>query len=161
MAKCSMTRVPALAPHLLSVMQIGIKTKGRIKQNVYNRTCQCHQMLSHVLTVPKPGCFKPGCLQFLRGSALLRSFAPFCGLLCSFADLRLRSFARICAHLRVSANDRVQNDRVWELQNVLRSASQSFVTRSTHYFHHHSCHKTCGVCRRLLSCQPIPPNFRG
>ena len=26
-------------------------------------------------------CFKPGCLQFLRRSALLRSFAPFCALL--------------------------------------------------------------------------------
>ena len=38
------------------------------------------------LGVPKPGCFKPGCLQFLRGSALLRSFA----------DLRLRSLALIC-----------------------------------------------------------------
>ena len=29
-----------------------------------------------LLAVPRPGCFKPGCLQFLRGSALLRSFAP-------------------------------------------------------------------------------------
>ena len=26
------------------------------------------------LGVPKPGCFKPGHLQFLRASALLRSF---------------------------------------------------------------------------------------
>ena len=49
---------------------------------------------------PKPGCFKPGNLQFLRGSALLRSSATFCALLRSFADLRLRSFARICALLR-------------------------------------------------------------
>ena len=43
--------------------------------------------------VPKPGCFKTGCLQFLGGSALLRpfagSFAPFCGL----------AFALFCAHL--------------------------------------------------------------
>ena len=36
-----------------------------------------------VSTVPKPGCFKPGCLQFSRRSALLhvlflRPFAPFC-----------------------------------------------------------------------------------
>ena len=29
--------------------------------------------------------------------APLRSFAPFCALLCSFADLCLRSLARICA----------------------------------------------------------------
>ena len=70
------------------------------------------------LGVPKPGCFKPGCLQFLRGSVLLRSFAPFCAL-CAFlrtfvcALLRtfvcalLRSFALFCAHLRASASDRV------------------------------------------------------
>ena len=32
-----------------------------------------------------------------------RSFAPFCALLRSFADLRLHLFAIICAHLRVSA----------------------------------------------------------
>ena len=39
-----------------------------------------------------------------------RSFAPFCALLRSFADLRLRSCAFICAlcaHLRVSASVRV------------------------------------------------------
>ena len=29
------------------------------------------------LGVPKPGCFKPGCLQILRGGALVRSFALF------------------------------------------------------------------------------------
>ena len=46
------------------------------------------------------GCFKPGGVQFVRGSALLRSFAPFCALLCSFADLRLRSLVLICALLR-------------------------------------------------------------
>ena len=45
----------------------------------------------------KLGVPKPGCLQFLRRSALLHSFAPFCALLRSFADLRLRSFALICA----------------------------------------------------------------
>ena len=45
------------------------------------------------LGVPKPGCFKPGCLQILRKDALLRSFA----------DLRLRSFAVICALLRAFA----------------------------------------------------------
>ena len=81
---------------------------------------------SALLGVPKPGCFKPGGLQFLRGSALLRPFALICALLrtciCalsrSFADLRLRSFALFCAHLRVSASDRVWNDRVWELQSL-------------------------------------------
>ena len=50
-------------------------------------------------------CFKPGCLQFLRGSALSRSFA-----LC-YAFLRictlLRSLALFCAHLRASASDSV------------------------------------------------------
>ena len=44
------------------------------------------------LGVPKPGCFKPGCLQFLRGSALLRPFGLFCAL--------LRPFALFCALLR-------------------------------------------------------------
>ena len=55
------------------------------------------------LGVPKPGCFKPGCLQFFCGNALLRSFAPFCALLRSFVDLRLRSFAHICVFLRPTA----------------------------------------------------------
>ena len=50
-----------------------------------------------ILGFPKPGCFKRGCLQFSRGSALLR---PFCALLHSFADLRLRSFALSCVFLR-------------------------------------------------------------
>ena len=40
--------------------------------------------------VPKPGCFETGCVQFLRGSALLRSFA----------DLRLRSIARRRANVQ-------------------------------------------------------------
>ena len=43
---------------------------------------------------------KPGFLQILRGSALLRSFAAF------FAQLR-SLLTCICAHLRVSASDRV------------------------------------------------------
>ena len=37
-----------------------------------------HPHTFSLLGVPKPGCFKPGCLQFLRSSAHLRSFAPFC-----------------------------------------------------------------------------------
>ena len=52
------------------------------------------------LGVPKLGCFKPGCLQFLRGSAPLHSFTPFCALLRSFAYLHLHSFELICALLR-------------------------------------------------------------
>ena len=53
-----------------------------------------------MLGVPKPGCLKPGCLQFLR--ALLRSFELFCALLRSFALICafLRSFALFCAHFR-------------------------------------------------------------
>ena len=45
--------------------------------------------------------FTFGCLQLLRGSGLLRSFAPFlhCALLRSIADLCLHSFAPICALL--------------------------------------------------------------
>ena len=46
-----------------------------------------------------------------------RSFAPFCPLLRSFSDLRLRSFALFW---RVSASGCVQNDRVWELQTLVR-----------------------------------------
>ena len=48
------------------------------------------------LRVPKSGCFKPGCLQTLRRSALLCSFAHFCALVRSFADLCLRSIADLC-----------------------------------------------------------------
>ena len=50
--------------------------------------------------VPKPGFFKPGCLQILRGSDLLRPFALFCALLRTCV-------CTLCAHLRVSTNDRV------------------------------------------------------
>ena len=56
-----------------------------------------------LLGVPKPGCFEPGCLQFSRGSALLRSFASFCALLRSSANFRLRSFALICVFLHPTA----------------------------------------------------------
>ena len=64
------------------------------------------------LDVPKPGCFKPGCLQFLRRSAILRSFALFCALLHPFTLFcalflpfalfcaLLRSFGPFCALLR-------------------------------------------------------------
>ena len=53
--------------------------------------------------VPKPGCFKPRSLQFLRGSALLCSFAPFCALLRTCTCAFLRSCARICVFLRPAA----------------------------------------------------------
>ena len=53
--------------------------------------------------VPKPGSSKPDCLQFLRGSALLRSFAPFCGLAFALLYAHLRSFALICVFLRPTA----------------------------------------------------------
>ena len=56
--------------------------------------------------------FQTGCLQFLRGCALLR----FCALLWTCVCALLCSFALFCAHLRVSASDRVLNDHVWELQ---------------------------------------------
>ena len=54
------------------------------------------------LGVPKPGCFKPGCLQYLLLCALLRPFVPFCALLRTCVCVLLRSFAFFCAHLRVS-----------------------------------------------------------
>ena len=66
------------------------------------------------LGVPKPGCFKPGCIQFLCGSAqslfcaLLRSFALFCGL--AFT-LFFAKFAFFSAHLRVSASDSLRLER--------------------------------------------------
>ena len=66
-----------------------------------------------ILGVPKPGCLKSVCLQFLHRSGLLRSFTPFCALFKSFALFcglafalfcaRLRSFARICVFLRTTA----------------------------------------------------------
>ena len=46
--------------------------------------------------------------------ALLRSFASFRRLAFALFCARLRSFE--CVHLRVSASDRVYNDRVRELQ---------------------------------------------
>ena len=61
-------------------------------------SCACNGVM---LGVPKPGCFKPGCLQFLHGSALLRSFAPFCALLRSCVCALLRSFACFCVRPRL------------------------------------------------------------
>ena len=64
---------------LAYVSRVGLSTK------------QATELYSdNFLGVPKPGCFKSDCLQFLRGSALLHSFADWC----------LRSFALICALLR-------------------------------------------------------------
>ena len=54
----------------------------------------------HFLEVPKPGCFKSGCLQCLRWSALLRSFA---GLAFALFCAHLHSFALIWAFLRSTA----------------------------------------------------------
>ena len=69
---------------------------------------------------PKPGLFQTWLFaiftrkrSFALICALLRSFAPFA----LFAYLGLHSFACFCALLRVSASDRVLNNRVWELQN--------------------------------------------
>ena len=58
------------------------------------------------LEVPKPGCFKTGGLQFLRGSALLHSFAPFSNcthLQQTCVCAHLRSFTLICVFLRTTA----------------------------------------------------------
>ena len=53
---------------------------------------------------PKPGCIKPGCLQILHAESLFCALlCPFCANLRSFAHLRLRSFALICALLRPTA----------------------------------------------------------
>ena len=45
-----------------------------------------------ILRVPKPGRFKPGCLQFLRSFALFcrLAFALFCAVLCIFACFCVR-----------------------------------------------------------------------
>ena len=54
-----------------------------------------------IVAVPKPGCFKPGCLQFLRRSALLLFFCAlrvlrsFCALLRTCVFALLRAFALI------------------------------------------------------------------
>ena len=84
-----------------------------------------------------------------------RAFALFCDLLCSFALFcglafalfcgHLRSFAR-CAHLRVSANDRVWNDRVWELQTFseLWERSGVFSEQLSHSRNGISRHVRCG-----------------
>ena len=52
------------------------------------------KVLSKILGVPKPYCFKPGCWQFLRRSALLRSFFAF------FKKLLRTCVALFCGHLR-------------------------------------------------------------
>ena len=51
------------------------------------------------------------CLQYFTRK---RSFVLFCALLRTRGYALLRSFARI---LLVSASDRVENDRVWELRD--------------------------------------------
>ena len=51
----------------------------------------------------KPGCSKPGCLQNLHGSALLRPFAFFCGRAFALFCAHLRSFAHICVFLHPTA----------------------------------------------------------
>ena len=67
------------------------------------------------LVVPKPGCFKPGCLQ------ILRPFALICALLRTCVCALLRSFALFCAPLCVSASD-----RVWERQKSNRNFGADF-----------------------------------
>ena len=54
------------------------------------------------LGVPKPCCFKPGCLQLLRRSALMHFFAPLFALFCGLAFLLLPT------------------DRDWELHCTVR-----------------------------------------
>ena len=63
---------------------------------------------AQALGVPKPGCLKPGCLRFRYAEPLFYTLLrPFALSLCSFANLRLRSFALFCAHLHLSASDRI------------------------------------------------------
>ena len=68
------------------------------------------------LGVPKPRCFKPGGLQFSCGSALLRSFAPFCGLafaltICAH-NLRSQFALTICAFARFCVQPRLEQPRL-------------------------------------------------
>ena len=95
------------------------------------RTCVCALLRS----------FAPFC-------ALLRSFALFCALLHSFALFWGLAFALVWGlasalfgtHLRVSASDRVANNRIWEFQTK-PCASLSTVSRefSCLYHLHHGC----------------------
>ena len=144
----------------------GNRRTGGFRSQESRTLANFHKMISQkflwILGVPKPGTFKPGCLHFLRRSALFCALlcSCVCALLRSFALLRLRSFALafvlfcvllrscvcallhscICALLRscicallcscvcallrsfalicVSASDRVENDRVWELPRI-------------------------------------------
>ena len=54
----------------------------------------------HFLGVPKPGCFKIGCLQFLRGNALLRPFSFFCALLRTCVCVHKNHPSRFCHFAR-------------------------------------------------------------
>ena len=64
----------------------------------YRETLPSKAQTGPVLGVPKPGCFKPGCLQCLSGSVslrCLRPFAPFCALLRICVCALLRSLIRV------------------------------------------------------------------
>ena len=73
-----------------------------------------------------PGCFKPGCLHFLRRNALWRSFVPFGALLRS---LRLPSFALICDLLRAFAGfckrPRLARPRLGTAERVRQESGKS------------------------------------
>ena len=82
-------------------------------------------------------------------------------LLRPFADLRLRSLALICTLLRVSASDRVCNDRIWELQTFemngnldrsnLRSPERSTMSGQSHS---HNC--TEAAAKLVLCLWQVP-----
>ena len=67
---------------------------------------QKNNVMARKSGVPKPGCFNPGCCNFdveVLFCALSRPFALFCVLLFAPFCAHLRSLARICAFLRLTA----------------------------------------------------------
>ena len=100
-------RVGKLARIPLPANSWACKKRARPKTWGKYRGICCEKL---VLGKTRPGCCKPGCLQFSRGRALLDSFAPFCALFalfCAlfalFCELALAPFALIRALLRSCA----------------------------------------------------------
>ena len=99
--------------------------------------------------VPDPGCFKPVCLQFLRGNALLRFFAPFAPFcICAL----LRSFAFFGVFLRPTT---FRTTAFWELHLFC----PTFHAKSSRPLSINFCNCPCLLLDYLVSFHPILVKF--
>ena len=76
-------------------LKISFQTSPEVRHQFRRKLRQLHSGNRWCLKlgVPERGCFKPGCLQYLRGGALLRPFALF-----SSAFFSVLAFAFFFAH---------------------------------------------------------------